>query len=149
MGDFDDEERERIIALQEKLLREAHRELTNAGHPELSECDCKIAKYLKVSENDGEGSQIMMMYLVLCKERINGVALWWRAERSGYTTNLTEAGQYTRADAESIYRIRGTDFPVPVTNALKVRRVVSVEDGDNFDALRMYEHVTPSGGAES
>jgi hypothetical protein len=84
------------------------------------------------------------MYLVLCKERVNGLALWWRPERSGYTTNLLEAGKYTRADAESIYRIRGTDFPVPETNVLKVRRVVCVEDGDNFDALRMYEHVRHS-----
>lgn len=88
------------------------------------------------------------MFYVLCLERINGLALWWRAERHGYTTNLIEAGQYTKAEAESIYKIRGTDFPVPVTNALKVRRVVCVEDGDNFDALRMYQHYKFDGGTE-
>jgi hypothetical protein len=79
------------------------------------------------------------MYLILCKERNNGLALWWRAQRSGYTTNLLEAGRYSKAEADSIYRIRGTDFPVPVENVLKARRVVCVEDGTNFDALRGYE----------
>jgi hypothetical protein len=33
----------------ENLLRAAHEELTNAGHQELSECDCKIASALNRS----------------------------------------------------------------------------------------------------
>lgn len=80
-----------------------------------------------------------MMYFIMCKERVGGLVLWWRPDRHGYTTNLLEAGKYTGIEAESIYRIRGTDFPVPENNVLKVRRVVSVEDGDNFDGLRLYE----------
>jgi len=87
------------------------------------------------------------MYLVLCKERINGLALWWRTERRGYTVDLLQAGKYTKADADSIARIRGTDFPVPETAigcGIKPRRVVSVEDADNFNALKMYETSHPT-----
>lgn len=28
------------------MLRSAHEELTNAGHQELSECECKLARFL-------------------------------------------------------------------------------------------------------
>jgi hypothetical protein len=96
--------------------------------------DAEAVEFVKRYAPTGE-----VMFYILCKERSNGLCLWWRAERHGYTTDLTEAGKYPKAEAESIYKIRGTDFPVPVNNVLKVRRVVSVEDGDNFDALRMYE----------
>lgn len=34
------------IRVLKSVLREAHDELTNHGHEELSECDCKIAREL-------------------------------------------------------------------------------------------------------
>jgi hypothetical protein len=39
-----------------ELLRDAHDELTNAGHQELGECECKIAIFLR-SLNDGPGEE--------------------------------------------------------------------------------------------
>lgn len=82
-----------------------------------------------------------MSYLILCKQRVDGLALWWRCDRKGYTTDLQQAGRYSKEEAESIARIRGLDFPVDEADIgvqLKVRQVVSVEDG-NSAVLRAYE----------
>lgn len=47
------------IATLEAALREAHGELTNAGHQELGECECKIAAALSGARtaDDTEGKQ--------------------------------------------------------------------------------------------
>ena len=83
-----------------------------------------------------------MSYLILCKERMQGFALWWRCDRSGYTIDVAQAGRYSKDEAESIARIRGTDFPVDeaeIGRSLQPRTVVSVEDGDNYHALKRFE----------
>lgn len=69
------------------------------------------------------------------------MALWWRPERQGYTTDLQQAGRYSKEEAESIQRIRGLDFPVPESalgTILVPRVVVNVEDGTNLNVLRQY-----------
>lgn len=40
--------------------------------------------------------------------------LWWKHDRRGYTTDISQAGQYNRADAEAIMRNRDTDRAWPV-----------------------------------
>jgi len=53
------------------------------------------------------------------------LVLWWRPDRKGYTTALDKAGIYSRAEAQAIARIRGTDIPYPVAEVeAVVHRVV-------------------------
>lgn len=57
------------------------------------------------------------------------LALWWKPNRAGYTTNLGKAGVYSESEAESIRRIRGTDIPVPVDHVEEVAcRVALLDD---------------------
>lgn len=39
--------------------------------------------------------------------------LWWRAGGKGYTTDLSEAGLYPKAEAQSMHNNRTTDIPWP------------------------------------
>jgi hypothetical protein len=80
-------------------------------------------------------------FLILQRERVGDLALWWRPDRRGYTTNVDEAGRYTEEEALSIQAIRGGDIPVPesfLRKCVKRRTVVSSEDGDNFTLLKQY-----------
>lgn len=38
-------------------------------------------------------------------------SLYWGPNRGGYTSNLARAGRYTREEADSIAKVRGTDIP--------------------------------------
>lgn len=93
------------------------------------------------------------MYLILCKERTHGVAMWWRPNRRGYTTDTTIAGRYSKEDALDIAGIRGEDFPVPenaLGGALQIRTIVDVEDGANFEKLQAFALLTaPETSSES
>lgn len=82
-----------------------------------------------------------MSYLILCKQMVDGMALWWRCDRQGYTVNVAEAGRYSKDEAESIARIRGLDFPVPeeeIGKSIKTRTVVTHEEAGNWEALQAY-----------
>lgn len=84
--------------------------------------------------NDSES-----LYLILYNKRGSDLALWWRPNSSGYTTNLNDAGRYSKGEAESIARIRGEDTPVCESilgNGLQIRNVINMEDGDNFKVLK-------------
>ena len=70
-------------------------------------------------------------YYILCQSGggpNSGLALWWRANRGGYTTRLGDAGRYDEVEARSIERIRGTDRAIKcdVVDQVAVR-VVSIE----------------------
>lgn len=83
-----------------------------------------------------------MSYLILCKDRCQGMALWWRADRMGYTTDVAVAGRYSREEAESIARIRGIDVPVDeaeIGRSLKPRTIISLDDEGNGQALLKFE----------
>lgn len=41
--------------------------------------------------------------------------LWWGPKRSGYTTNVDEAGRYSKDEADHIHRHRPTDRPVELS----------------------------------
>jgi len=50
----------------------------------------------------------------------NGVELWWRAHRSGYTGELIAAGVYGEQEARRIERIRPPqDKAIPLFEALE------------------------------
>lgn len=53
--------------------------------------------------------------------------IWWRANRSGYTFRIDEAGQYTQEEARSIERLRGQEkaFPVDMVLSAASRHVVA------------------------
>ena len=81
-------------------------------------------------------------YLIMYKGDRSGDVLWWRPNRSGYTIDVSQAGRYTKEEAESIADIRGLDFPVPLSDIgtrLKVRQVVCMEDEGNHATLKGYQ----------
>jgi hypothetical protein len=80
-------------------------------------------------------------YLILHKDLVQGVAVWWRPNRAGYTTDIGAAGRYSKEEADSIAQIRGDDFPVnecEIGKSLTPRLTVNVEDGNNFDVLKAF-----------
>ncbi len=87
------------------------------------------------------------MFYILCKERTNGIATWWKPNEFGYTTNLDEAGLYTAEQAARIVRnAMGMDVAVPkaliTSNKIVTRRVVDLGDGHNFDEIDRIVHRT-------
>lgn len=59
-----------------------------------------------------DGSERDLYYIEDTREEGAGsFRLWWGPERCGYTTRLDRAGVYTKAEAASIAKIRGTDVP--------------------------------------
>lgn len=57
------------------------------------------------------GSERDLYYIEDTREGAGSFRIWWGPERSGYTTRLDRAGVYTKAEAASIAKIRGTDVP--------------------------------------
>lgn len=57
-------------------------------------------------------------WVVLCVE--HGQDAWWRADRSGYSTNLLGAGIYTEAEAKEISVNRKSDLPFQLSERLDV-----------------------------
>jgi hypothetical protein len=54
----------------------------------------------------------MKNFLILCLEsRADGLFLWWRPNRSGYTTCFDDAGRYTEAEvkADPLYYNNGDE----------------------------------------
>ncbi len=53
--------------------------------------------------------------------------IFWGPERSGYVTNLDEAGRYTEEEAKSIEKMRGLERAVPlkVAEAAACRHVTA------------------------
>jgi hypothetical protein len=65
------------------------------------------------------------LFLIWCHEHERGGSvLWWRAQGKGYTSDIDEAGIYSRAEAEGQSRSRKSDEAVPVPAARRaiVRR---------------------------
>jgi len=73
-------------------------------------------------------------FLVLCRCRSNGVALWWRSDGAGYTEDVTEAGRYTAEEARKIVAGSGRGeemWPEKVVLAGKLRAIVDMGDSAN------------------
>lgn len=51
-----------------------------------------------------------MMYLIESMEHTHGdLKVWWKPDSMGYTTDLGEAGRYSREEADRICRKAGED----------------------------------------
>lgn len=69
------------------------------------------------------GENVELLYYIVSRERLNigqFSLCWWRADETGYTDNLSEAGKYTAAEVARIVeegrpdrRPRAGDFGVP------------------------------------
>lgn len=77
---------------------------------------------------------------ILCTvERAGDIAIWWRPGGCGYTTSLSEAGVYTRGEAEGM---TSRDVFVPRADAeSEVRRVVLIE-GPVAEAFNSRSQIT-------
>lgn len=69
-------------------------------------------------------------YLIRCAGGESGdLVLWWGPDRNGYTTNIDDAGRYTREEAERIEASRPTtDVAVPAAAAADVARSVAYRE---------------------
>ena len=70
--------------------------------------------------NSGE----RLYYIQDTRQVVGNCVLWWRAERAGYTCDLSDAGLYTE-EARRITRLRGTDiaWPRELVESLVIKHV--------------------------
>lgn len=86
-----------------------------------------------------------MQYLILSKSRSQGIAMWWRPDQRGYTTDVDKAGRYSEEESASI--VRGApdkDMRVPlpfIDRVVATRRIVDIGDANNHAALSMLDGV--------
>ena len=87
-----------------------------------------------------------MRYLIFSKPRTTGVAMWWRPNAAGYTTNLDDAGRYSKEDAESHCAAAHHEIVAVEELAaykLATRTIVDMGDGANYQML-----MSPNAGGE-
>lgn len=92
-----------------------------------------------------------MAFLILCKKRVDGMALWWRCDRAGYTTDVATAGRYSKEEALRIQGIRGEDFAVDedeIGKSLRPRTIIDVNDFKNWEALDAIEACASTSGRD-
>lgn len=82
-----------------------------------------------------------MIYFIYSKKHSRGEAVWWQANRAGYTTDLKRAGEYTQEDANLITSgHRGDSIAMTKDDAhrLYAKEVVDLGWGENaatFESL--------------
>jgi hypothetical protein len=54
-----------------------------------------------------------LYYLQDKRSYVGNCVLWWAKDRKGYTTNLTQAHVFTKAEASAQHDSRDTDIPWP------------------------------------
>lgn len=57
-----------------------------------------------------------LYYILDDRAVVGNCALWWRPNGCGYTTELREAGKYTKSEARAIMKYRSTDKPLRVAD---------------------------------
>lgn len=86
-----------------------------------------------------------MQFLILSKSRSNGIAVWWRPDQRGYTTDVDKAGRYSAEESASI--VRGCpekDMRIPVSaidRVVTTRRIVDIGDANNHAELMAFDGV--------
>lgn len=68
-------------------------------------------------------------YIVMKSPHGSDYALFWRANREGYTRIVDKAGRYSREEAETICKLRGEEFMVPC-NGVEQMAVMLVDHSD-------------------
>lgn len=85
----------------------------------------------------------MMKFLILSKDKSQGIAMWWRPESEGYTTDVDAAGRYSADESAKIARSgHGKDIRVPVSaidRVVTTRRIVDIGDADNYSELMAFD----------
>ena len=77
-----------------------------------------------------------LFYLQDSRSYVGNDVLWWRHGGSGYTTNLLEAGTYTKDKAQAQHNSRETDIPWPKKYIdEKTRPAVDMQYIDRKEAL--------------
>ena len=106
--------------------------------------DCGMVVCQLCAEREGESccdkAATARVFFILSVERTasgEGVCVWWRADASGYTSSIGEAGRYTRNEA-----MRHSDPPhhlvipcraVEVPASARVKLARSALKGSRFD----------------
>lgn len=71
------------------------------------------------------------MYLIVCTRHTGaykGLTLFWRPNSASYTTNIDEAGRYTKEKADEISEsTHGDDYGIPESVVMKMRLVRGVD----------------------
>lgn len=84
-----------------------------------------------------------MEFLILSKNRSQGIATWWRPNSAGYTTDIDAAGRYSAEESAQIVRAGpDNDMRVPVSaigRAVKTRRIVDIGDANNHSELMAFD----------
>ena len=84
-----------------------------------------------------------MEFLILSKDRSQGIAMWWRPNSAGYTTDIDAAGRYSADESAQIVRAGpDKDMRVPVSaigRVVTTRRIVDIGDGDNHYELMAFD----------
>ena len=79
-----------------------------------------------------------MKYLLLCTSRTNGIAVWWRPRRRGYTTNVNDAGRYEVSEAKEIVADARDVVMIPaawIGTEMQPRTIVDLGDEYNTAAV--------------
>lgn len=64
------------------------------------------------------------LYLIQdSRSYVGNCVLWWGPNRCGYTTDITEAGLYSKEEAEQQHRERATDIPRKHSDVVPLARL--------------------------
>ena len=84
-----------------------------------------------------------MEFLILSKDRSQGIATWWRPNGAGYTTDINAAGRYSAEDSLQIVSSgQGKDMRIPVSAIdclVMTRRIVDIGDANNYSELMAFD----------
>lgn len=82
-----------------------------------------------------------LFYIQDTRQYVGNNVLWWKPDGNGYTTNIAEAGKYTRDQAKSLMESRDTDFAWPTSYIDKKTRLTV--DAQYINVLDVESLVTP------
>lgn len=81
-----------------------------------------------------------LFYIEASHSCVGNVCLWWRHDSAGYTDDLSQAGQYDKADADQIHANRKTDIPRRVEDVDRIAKpMVKVWDVKKLSPKEMAE----------
>lgn len=84
-----------------------------------------------------------MEFLILSKDRSQDIAMWWRPNSAGYTTDIDSAGRYSAEESARIVRAGpDKDMRVPVSaidRVVTTRRIVDIGDANNHSELMAFD----------
>ena len=101
---IDDEQKEFGRAMAAILCKMDSDELNTVGNWIL----CALADFETLTAKPADDG---MYFIQDTRSYIGNCPLWWGKNSSGYTTNIAQAGRYTREQAIAQMNCRGSDLP--------------------------------------